>query len=152
MNLIRSFWANEKGLEKIRLQEEYAGLMEEREEYVHAATVCQARLDAQVEASEFLLKEIEYQRGRIEELTAELLTMKREGFDPPPPMPEAATETIDALPIDVLAAIEEVAQPGQAFYMQQVRDAEEALEGGLGEKELVEQIKGGGSLNPHFDL
>lgn len=96
-----------------------------------------------------LRDEIEAERAKAQTLMETIVELKREGFDQPPPPPRHVEE-MESLPSDVLAAIEEVAQPGTAHFFREVAHAAAGLGADKSAEDVIEEIRAGGSVNPHW--
>ncbi len=137
-------WQVGEGEDARRVQEIW------RERVVQAESLAEARQ----EFVDFLVGEIKHLRSEIQRKDLELLELRREGFASPEPEPEPPGIPGSSLPEAVLAAIEEVTQPGSGAMAREIRNAETSL--GAGEvsdedaADLAASIRLGSPLNPHW--
>ncbi len=94
--------------------------------------------------------EVEYLRRRVEELTAEIIGLKREGFDPPaaqPPQPQDREEIAG----EIMAAIRDVAEWGTEEYYGMVGEAGAlcAAHPEWDAKRIAQEVTQGSPLNPY---
>jgi hypothetical protein len=99
--------------------------------------------------AERLDTELQWLRGQLGSAYDTILTLRREGFDPPRPQDPASVQKPDALPSEVRKAIESVASPGEALWGQLMRTAGDMLANETSPKDVAAVIRRGSSMNPH---
>jgi hypothetical protein len=78
------------------------------------------------------------ERERVDRLTQEMLTMKREGFAPPPQMGERTEEK--PLPGKIALALEQRAKPGTQRYGMILADVRRRIALGEAESDIATRI------------
>lgn len=132
-----------------------ARLQAERDNYAAEAAELSLRLrDTERTAHDFdgrlsiLHREVEWLRGQLAAKDEAILTMKREGFAPPAPTPPTPERPDESLPLEVRKAIEKVADPGSALWMEEVKRARRELAFGRDGVAIAADIERGSTLNP----
>lgn len=117
----------------------------------------EAKIGAEVRARSLahhvtvLEEQVAYLRAEMDKATERLMDLRREGFDPPSPLPPEIQKPEEDLPPEVRMAIEMVAEPGDPLWMQEVANARRALELNVRAEEVAERIRRGADhLNPHW--
>lgn len=96
-----------------------------------------------------LRAERDWLRAQVALKDAEMLALRREGFDPPPaPAPVLPSTPAEELDAEIRRALETVADPGDPLWLSLVADARADLAAGASPEEIAEGIRRGSSLNP----
>ena len=97
------------------------------------------------------VSEAAYLRTTIERKDAEILALRREGFDPPDPRPPTVHEARAKMDPAILHRIEQIAQPGTKEHFEMLQEAE-ALVGAYPDRpadQIADEVTEGCPISPY---